>query len=342
MEIAKFRALLKEGRIAGAYLFAGEEDYLKKYYMNELRRAAEGDEAFALFNRASFDGDGVEISAVAEAICSPPMMADYKFVEWKYPEIDRMRESERAAFAELGRLTKEHPETVFAVFCAPESFDCGSVRRPSKLAKELDRDFCVLNFEKSTDAQLLSWLKKHFDAEGIEAGAQALSFLLFRVGHSMTVLSSEVEKLSAYLKANGVTVLTEEAIATVSAATEEYDGFALSNAITEKNREKAFGALHDMEMRKVDPGAALAMLSRSFADILTVASLLAEGMDAAAVESFLHWNPYKVKVTIAAARRFGAAASAEALADLRAADAASKSGGSAGYTPLEIFLAKYL
>ena len=342
MDIAAFRARLKEGTLGGAYIFAGEEDYLKRYYMNELCRAAAGDEAFALFNRASFDGGEVPIPSVAEAICSPPMMADWKLVEWRYPAPDKMRESEREAFFALGDLTRAHPETVFVVFVAAEDLDCGTARRPSAGAKRLEQSFFLLNFEKSTDAQLLSWLKRHFDAEGIAVDAQTLSQLLMRVGHSMTLLSGEIEKLSAYLKANGQSRLTEEAIAVVVSATEEFDSFALSNAITGKDREKAFAALHDMERRKVEAGAAQAILARVFAETLAVSLLLDEGKDAAAIEVILRKKPYVVKLAVAAARRFGSEKLAAALSALRAADGAAKSGGIGGYAALELFLAAHL
>ena len=45
-----------------------------------------------------------------------------------------------------------------------------------------------------------SWLKKHFDAEGITVDADTLHALIFRSGHSMSILSSEVKKLAAYAK----------------------------------------------------------------------------------------------------------------------------------------------
>ena len=84
------------------------------------------------------------------------------------------------------------------------------------------------------------------------------------------------------------------------------------------------------------------MLAGAFADTLTVSLLLDEGKDAEAIRERLRWHPVKVKLSVAAARRFGSEKLAAALSELRAADAAAKSGGSAGYVNLELFLAAHL
>ena len=74
MDIAEFKSSLKNGNFAGWYILSGEEDYLKKYYMNELRSSVALDESFALFNCVSFDGADIDFGAVAEAI-APSVIA---------------------------------------------------------------------------------------------------------------------------------------------------------------------------------------------------------------------------------------------------------------------------
>ena len=108
MELTELKAKLKSGDIAGAYLFVGEEEYLKRYYMDELVRAAGIDEAFATFNRVSFDGAQVECAAVLEAISSPPMMSDFKLVEWRHLKFGKRRDEVRPEnLCELAAAAKE-------------------------------------------------------------------------------------------------------------------------------------------------------------------------------------------------------------------------------------------
>jgi len=342
MTVTELKNAIKDGNIGGAYVFAGEEDYLKKYYLGLIRDIVCPDEAFSLFNYSVFDGGEIDFPAIAEAIKSPPMMGDFKLIEWRYPDLDSLSESEKKKLSELAELCTEYPYAVLIFLTSEDGFDAGSAKRPSKLAARLKDKFKLILFEKSTDAQLMGWLKKHFDAEGIGVSAATISALIFRSGHSMQILKNEVSKLSAYAKANSLTALTEAEVKLVAAPTLECDAFALSTAITDKNREKAFLALMDMKRRRIEAGAVIATLSRAFGELVTVSMLLDEGRDVKVIEAALGWNPYKIKICVNSARKWGTARLVAAEARLREMDAASKSGGVIGFTPIEIFVSSYL
>ena len=342
MTVTDIKNKIKSGDIGGAYIFAGEEDYLKKYYLSEFVNICCPDEAFSLFNRVIFDGADIDLAEIAEAVKAPPMMSDSKLIEWKYPDLDKMRESDKKTLISIAESLVDYPYITLVLFSDADGFDPGTVKRPSKNAKLFSSAFNLVNFEKSTDAQLISWLKRHFDAEGIGCDADTLSALIFRSGHSMSILSEEVKKLSAYSKANTLTVITKKEVDFVASSTLECDAFALSGAITDKNREKAFFALADMSMRRIDAGAVLATLSRSFGELVTVALLLEEGNDAKDIENILGWNQYKIKICIGAAKKWGLSKLSSATARLRELDAESKSGGISGYKAVEIFICSYI
>ena len=338
MDINEFKAKLKSGELAGWYILAGEEDYLKKYYLKSLRDSIVSDETFALFNYVSYDGGDVDLAAIKEAIKSPPMMSDYKLIEWKFANLDAMREGERDALISLFELRQSYPYSVFAIMTTADGFDTGTQKRPSKLASRLSEGFDILSFSKSTDAQLLSWLKKHFDAEGIGVDLQTLNALLFRVGHSMEVLNNEVSKLCYYAKANNRSSVTQADVEEVSSSTVECDAFALSNAITDKNISAAFTALTDLKMRRIEPPAIIAMLERTYGELMSVALMLSEGAGASDIETMLKLHPFKAKLAISAAKKLGVKKIADALSSLRKIDASSKSGGMNGYGVIEMFI----
>ncbi|MBQ8380713.1 MAG: DNA polymerase III subunit delta [Clostridia bacterium] len=343
MTVSELKAKIKSLDIAGAYIFAGEEDYLKKYYLDEIAKIACPDEAFALFSRAIFEGEDVSVQDIAEAIKSPPMMSDFKLVEWRYPPLDAAFESTKKAVAELALLLAEYPYAVLVLLCDADAFDAGTAKRPSKLCQRLAKSgFNVINFERSTDNQLISWLKRHFDAEGIAADPSVLSALIFRSGHSMHILKGEVDKLSAYAKANSLGAITKSEVELIASSTLECDAFALSGAISDKRREAAFVALMDMKMRRIEPGAVLATLQRVFSELTAVALLLEEGKDARDMEAALGWNPYKLKLSIASAKKWGLSRLTEAKERLRVLDAESKSGGISGYKTIEMFICQFI
>ena len=342
MTVAELKNKIRTSEIAGAYIFCGEEDYLKKYYLESFASIACPDEAFAIFNRAVFDGEEIDFAALEEAVSSPPMFGDFKLVEWKYPDLDHLTESEKGKLEALAETIKEYPYASLVLLTSAEGFDAGSIKRPSKLASRLAKSFSLVNFEKSTDAQLIGWLKRHFEKEGISADNATLSALIFRSGHGMQALASEVQKLCAYAIANGKAAITAEDVNLVASPTLECDAFALSGAITDKNRERAFLALQDLKGRRVDANAILAMLGRAFSELVTVSMMLDGGMGSADIEAALKWNPYKIKICIGSAKCWGTERLADASARLRELDFASKSGGVSGFAPIEIFVSEYL
>ncbi len=340
MDIATLKSRLKSGEVGGWYIFAGEEDYLKRYYLAELRRAIVTDEVFSTFNHLLIDGADIDFAELKEAVKSPPMMSDYKLIEWKFANLDGLKESEKATLLELISLKEEYPTTVFAIMTSADGFDIGTEKRPSRLASRLSDGFDIINFSKSTDAQLLSWLKRHFDAEGILSTADVLNALIFRSGRSMEVLNGEVNKLSAFVKSAGRDTLLISDVESVASSTSESDAFLLSNAVIERNMEKAFSALSDLKERRVEPAIVLAMLERTYSELLAASMLIDEGGGVAQIESILKLHPFKAKLYAAAAKRAGTKRLAESSAELRRIDAASKSGGLSGYVPIEMFITR--
>lgn len=340
MTVTDLKARLKSGKIGGWYIFAGEEEYLKAYYRAEIKKLVVPEEAFAPFNHTVYEGQDMSVAAFAEALKAPPMMSDYKLLEWRFADLDKIKPSALSALTELFSQKDRYSETVVLITATADGFDTGSPKRPSKLYKTLSEAFDILVFEKSTDAQLLSWMKKHFDAEGIGVDAPTLSALLFRVGHSMQMLRSEITKLSAYAKARSKDRITTEDVNEVTSATVECDAFAISGAIIEKNMEKAFLALADMKQQRLAPQVVLGQLARTYGELMSIALLMEEGKDSSDIEAIMKFHPYRLKLYMAAAKKLGVRRIAASLEELVKTDAASKMGGIADYKAVEMFITK--
>lgn len=326
----------------GWYLFAGEEEYLKRYFASLLKERIVTDGAFAPFNHIVFDGPEIDVPKLSDAVKAPPMMSDLKLVEWRYPDLEHAKESVRAALDALAPLKDEFSYTVLLLSPTAEGFDPGTPKRPGKLAVRYGKLFDIVPFPKSTDAQLLGWLKRHFDAEGIRTDADSLRALIFRSGHLMDVLIGEVEKLSAYLKANGKNTLAPADVEAVASSTLECDTFALANAVVERNRALAYRALLERKRERTDPAVIIGMLTRTYGELVSVALLAEEGADAPKIEAALKLPSFKVRMYLRTAKSVGAARLAVALDSLTKTDVSSKAGGVDGYAAIELFLAQNL
>ncbi len=342
MELKDFKARIKSAKLGGVYIFAGEEDYLKRYYLSELRSATSPDTALAVFNNPVFDGAEVDFAALVEAVKAPPVMSDAKLIEWRHADFSSMNEKELCLLEELVNLCGEHSYATVAFLAPDGGVDFGVGKRKSKFITRFEKTVNILRLDKSGDTQLYGWLKRHFDARGVEVSLDTLKALVFTSGRSMDVLIGEVEKLSAMVLARGKSTVSTEDVAEVASPVPESEAFALSGAITERSRSRAFAALHEMKSRRVEPAVIIGMLERSFGELGSVAALLEEGCGAADIAATLGMNPYKVGICTSGAKRYGKEALVRIVSELTRVDAQSKFGGLSGYTAIELFIAKNL
>ncbi len=339
ININDFRARLKSERPDGWYLFAGEEGYLTKIYSKELYKRIIEDEYLAPFNHTIYNGAEIEFAELREAIQSPPMMAEYKLIEWRSADLTSLGDSEiKFLKEEIFPLKDEFPYAVFSISASEDGFDFGTEKSPSKLMRAFDGSFDIMKLQRSTDTQLLAWLKRHFDSEGISVTLPPLNAMLAKVGHSMELLHSELTKLSHYLKANGKDTLDEMTVELVCSGNIESEAFALQNAIHDGNSRLALRALLDFKQRRVDPQVVIGMLAKVYTNLSAVALLSAEGESADNIGRLLNMKSFPVKKNLAAARRIGARKINESLAELLRVDAAAKQGGISGYLAIELFI----
>ena len=342
MDINGFKSKIKSDNPAGVYVFAGEEDYLVRHYLSVLRDAVGVDPAFAIFNNPTFDGAEIDYAALTDAVKSPPMMSDFKLIEWRHASFSSMREADYEAMEDLLKIASEYEYSVLAFTATADGLDFGTPKKPSRFVKTFGDRINLLRFDRSTENQLYSWLKKHFDAEGVSVSLDTLRALVFRSGRTMDVLKHEVEKLSALAHARGLSTITSEHVAEVCSSTPECDTFALSNAITDRSKPAAYTALEEMKNRRLDPMMAMGMIARTFDELAVVSAMLEEGRGAADIEKLLKINPYKLKIYVSASKRYGADRLASIVSTLARVDADSKFGGIAGYTAVELFISQNL
>ena len=342
MDLVNFKQSLKSQSFSGIYVFAGEEDYLVRYYLKALREAISPDDTFAIFNNPTFDGDEINFSAIAEAIKSPPMMADYKLIEWRHADFTRLKEDDYDSLEEIADLCAEYSYSIVAFTADEEGLDFGTPKKPSAFIKRFDKKLNILRFDKSDENQLYGWLKRHFDSHGVKVGLETVKALVFRSGRSMDVLANEVEKLSALVKSRGSDTVTVDDVNEVASSTPECDTYALSNAILDRSKQKAYLALEEMKLRRVDPAIIIGMIARTYNDLSAVAHLLDEGLGVSKINEIMKMNEYKLKIYLSAAKRYGSQRLGEALRSLAETDAGSKYGGVTGYTAVELFISRNL
>ena len=195
---------LKEEGPERLYLLWGPEDYLREYYLAELKKVClpEGEDSFS-FRR--LDGPDLELNALREAVDAMPFLTERSFVEIRDVDWNRLKDGEA-----LVRVLGDLPDycTVALVQGAAYEFD-GRI----KLVKSLRSLARELKFTSQSQEALIRWISKRFAAAGKGVELEAAQRLIFVSGDLMNRLIPEIEKVAAYAKGDTVTVSDVDAVA---------------------------------------------------------------------------------------------------------------------------------
>ena len=265
---ADFRRELKSG-LSGAYFFFGAEDYLKIHALRSVRESVCPDPSLEFFNDVKIDGSAFDPQALLAAIPTFPMMEEKKLIEITGINFKTMAKADQdALFAALAEAA-DYDFNIIVVSVVADGIDEGYLpKKPSKMLKEISALATPVYFARSTPAQLLRWVEKHFSHNGVAAEPALCAELIEYCGKDMFVLSNETDKLSWYVRAAGRDRLLREDIKAVSVADTGYDTFAFANAVSARKRPEALLILAEMQRRRIEPTFIMGDIIKTFTDMM--------------------------------------------------------------------------
>ena len=314
------------GKTAGkAYLFFGDEDYLKVHAVRLTRENLCPEPAFAVFNDVTIDAVDYTPEGLLSAISAPPMMSDGKLVLLRGMDFTAMKQAEIDGLVETLALLSEYDLTTVVIYVAAGLIDAGYLpKRPSSLFKRLAEVAVPVQFDTVSGARLVAWCAKHFAHFGVTAGPDECRALLDLAGQNMFVLASEIEKLAYFVRANGRDALTAADVRGVASPQYTVNAFALSNAVLAGNYKEALEVLSVMKFERAEPTVVLGELSRTLCDMHAVRLLLDAGRTTKEIAEILKQNEYKVGLIVRAVFRVPTARIIRAVDLCAAADLSLK------------------
>ncbi len=332
MNDKEFKAEIKKG-LKGVYLLYGEEEFLKKHYLSEAKKAVLGkDDDFAVFNYVEINDDEFTPELLREAASGVPMMADRicivaraRLTKYTGPDKSPSDNVKVDELLEVLEEIKDIETAVIFIVCPGDGFDAGRKNKPSKLLKGISAHVTPVEFSYQTHAVLKKWTLRHFEREELSADDATLDHIVSSSGPDMTFLALEIDKLIAYAKANGNSLVTHESAVLLCSENGELDAFALSNAIVSGDRAGALEALREAREKRRKAPMVLAGITSDFINMLTVSLHMKEGLtkDDIARKTGLH--AFRVGKYMEAVRHSDVASIRAALDRCREADAALKS-----------------
>jgi len=231
------RADLDAGNPGNLYFFYGEEHYLMNSFLTRLRSTLVP-EGTADFNHRRFEGKGLTVSSISDAVDAMPAFSERTLVEIHDFDVFKCAESERG---ELIALFNELPEYVCLVFVYDTI--AFSPDRRLKDTKELLKNASAVEFALQDQTKLVKWIRVHFREGGKSIDAPTAEYLSFLTGGLMSTLSNEILKICAY--AQGDTVTRDDIDAVVTPVLDAV-AFKLANALADGKYQEAVRILDEL------------------------------------------------------------------------------------------------
>ncbi len=186
------------------YLLWGPEDYLREYYLSELKQLCvpEGEDSFS-YKR--LEGPEIDLQELGAAIDAIPFLSDRSLVELRGVDLNRMKDGDA-----LQKRLEDIPDYCTVVFVQSASFEPDGRLKLIKFLRENARD---LKFSEQSQDALVKWIAKRFAAYGKRVELEAAQHLIFISGDLMSRLIPEIEKVAAYAKNDPVAVSDVDAVA---------------------------------------------------------------------------------------------------------------------------------
>lgn len=281
--------------LSGIYLFFGEEEYMKHYYLAETRKAMLGDDPDAVFRHKKISCLDFDTEKMSDALTTVSMgfTEGKTLCELHEIQFDSLKESEWKALCDV--LSSASPDVVTVIYTTPDEFDCGTLpKMPSKALTRLSEYATPVNFCREGDLKLSKWAARHFAAEKLSYETGVCDLIVERCGRDMFVLSNEIEKLCAYVKYGERTYIEKKDVMTVCCHNMEINAFDFSNAVLDGNTDKACAILSDMKLKKEKPIYILSNVTRVVTDMYLVKTLVEGGMNDSEIAKKLKMHEYKV------------------------------------------------
>ncbi len=315
----ELRARIKEGELSGAFVFCGEETYLRDRTLEQMRSALipKGSEEFNLRTLNA----PVSAEDVAHAVDSVPMLCDRTMVIVR--DMDLFKLSEGAQGTVMS-IIGEVPDYCTLIFVYDTLAYKPDGRK--KISAVLKKHALTVDFSLRSNQTLIPWIRKHFRSGGKDMSAQDAEYLIFKAGQQMGVLHGEIEKLIAFAKKESV---SREDIDSVVIPSLEAESFQLASTVSAGKGKEAFSLLEKLFALRQEPIALLGAMGWQFRRFYAAAITGAENGGA---QLLMHrcpgMQPYSAKMTMQTAGSLPVGWCRRALILCAEADAELKSGAS--------------
>ncbi|MCI2058259.1 MAG: DNA polymerase III subunit delta [Oscillibacter sp.] len=332
--LQRLKSDLQSGTLKNAYIFYGEESYLREYYLHQIKSTLIP-AACEEFNCHILDGRTLTAQALLEMAEAMPMMAEHTLIAAEDFDLFRLPEEQRE---KLILLLEDLPPYCCLIFVY-DTVEYKPNRTVKKLCAAIDRHVECVEFRVQDNSNLVPWVIRHFKSLDRNIDRQTAEYLIFTCGSLMTGLMPEIQKIAAYTRGKTVTAKEIDAVADPVLSAEM---FRFTDAVVQGNYDGAAVLMAELLTMQTDPLKITAALGMQLRHIYTARLAIDAGKDRYWLMEL--WQPrsdYSVRLWMRAAEKTTTQWCADAVKQCQVLDRRLKSQrGADGAQELKLLLVR--
>ena len=143
-----------------------------------------------------------------------------------------------------------------------------------KLAAAVKEHAQIVSFGKQSERSLCAWITRHFRAHGKSVTDELCQYLIFRTDGLMTTLGGEIDKIAAYQEGEAITRGAIDAVVIPALNAQTFD---ISDAVVNRDFEKALFKLQELYAMQTDPIAVLGAIGAQLRRLYYARVILSAG-----------------------------------------------------------------
>ena len=291
----ELKAAIKAKTVDRLYFFHGEETFLLRYYLEQIRKLLI-DELTESFNFHRFTQETFDMQSFADAVENMPMMAEATMVQVDDIDLFKMNEADRDKMSEI---LSDIPDYCTVVF----TYEITQWKPDKRLKKPYDaisENGVVVEFAKQEQRDLVAWITRHFASQKKRITPDLCVYLIDITGGTMTALSSEIKKICAY---SGTDTICKADIDAVTEPVMDAVAYQMTDAISKGQFGLALQKLDQLLKMQEEPVSILGAIGGHFRRIGTARTLLDHGKGVSELMKLYSVQEYPAKKAMEAARR---------------------------------------
>ncbi len=321
---------IRRGEMHSFYLFNGPEEYLKEELLRELRVKLEK-------NGKHFSLERIDVNALEKGI--PELIQGLRQttiltsllsegrIFWVYntslfsppkKETAKKKENSAAGEKEILRLLEQDFSDEIIIFSVLQ------VDKRKKIVKMIEKAGKLVDFPLLKGAALLKWLTSRLAREKLKAEEGAVLELVERAGENLTLLNSELEKISLYL--GGEKTVSRELVRRLVPGSSQGNIFQLTEAVGRKKMDEAVLHLNRITAQNEHPLVIMAMITRQFRLLFQLCLLQDKNLSRREILAALKIQPFFLDKLQEQVKNYTSDSLAEIFRYLKETDGAIKSG----------------